>query len=147
MHPDSRNDSLFAYLGIGENATSILPASSTADPYMGCGCHPDTVARVWDTLGKGLPPESKCVAGGRPALVNPASGVVIAIAIGTQYCLRLPAPLVASAMEAGAKTTTKWSGGTVLDVSQTFGDGWVFGAWLAQEPAWCAEAFKEFATP
>lgn len=141
------NDGLFAYLTIDEDLAPILPASSAADPYLGCGCHPDIVARVWDVLGKGLPEESKCIAGGRPALANPASGVVIAIALGTQYCLRLPAARVDSAKAAGAKATTRWSGGTSLDVSQTFGDGWIFGAWLAQEPAWCAESFREFATP
>ncbi|MCC6487462.1 MAG: hypothetical protein IT364_08170, partial [Candidatus Hydrogenedentes bacterium] len=59
------------------------------DPYMGAGSHPDIVERVWDVLGASLPRDCRALVYGTPALVHPAVGVVIALAYGTQYAIRV----------------------------------------------------------
>lgn len=139
------NAGLFSYLKVDPaDPLSFQAPDALADPYMGAGCHPDIVTRVWRELGAPLPTDCRFIVGGRPGLVHPHSGVVFALALGTQYCLRLPPAVVPLALAAGAKTTTTWAGGAVLDLPAAFGPGWVFGGWSSKEPAWCAEAFQSF---
>lgn len=120
-----------------------LPDGSV-DPYYGCGCHPDIVERLWDQIGAALPVDSRCLVYGTPALVHPDSGVVLGIGVGTQYALRLPGSYGEKAIMAGAKTNTIWSGGDTLDIRRDFGDEWVFGAWITEEPTWCEEVYRLF---
>jgi hypothetical protein len=107
------------------------------------GSHPDVVERVWDQLGKSLPPESHRVVCGTPALVHPESKVVIAIAIGTQYAMRLPTAVVQSAA-GNAKIETTWSGGGSLNVRDELGPNWILGSYSREEEVWCQQAFEEY---
>ena len=139
------NAKVLGYLSRPRPDTPVLaPHDSIANPYYRCGCHPEIVERLWDQLGAALPADARALVHGIPALVHPVSGVILAIGLGTQYGLRLPAALGATARAAGAKTTTTWSGGSVLDIQHSLGSDWVFGAWLGGELDWCRLAFAAF---
>jgi hypothetical protein len=110
--------------------------------YMGSGCHPDIVERIWDAIGTSLPEDCRFLVYGVPALVHPSSQLIFAMGVGTQYALRLLPAVVEEAKTAGAKTTTTWSGGSKMHIDQEFGADWVFGAWLSQEPGWCQAVYN-----
>jgi hypothetical protein len=120
----------------------IAAPSKHADPYEGAGSHPDIVERLWDRLGRALPIDGRALVYGAPALVHPAAGVILALAYGTQYALRVPEALVATAIERGCKTQHTWSSGMRTVIADVLGPGWVFGAWLDEELAWLASAYK-----
>jgi len=112
--------------------------------YWEAGSHPDVVERVWDELGKALPSESRRVVCGTPALIHPNSKVLIAIAIGTQYALRLPSLVVRAGIPANAQTEIVWAGGTRLNVQTQFGPDWIFGNYFSEEEMWCRQTFEEY---
>jgi hypothetical protein len=136
------NAKALAYLSLrNPGAVSCLPPEGVPNPYYNCGCHPDIVERLWDGIGKALPHDCRCIVYGRPALVHPFAGMFLGLGIGTQYGLHLPGEAAAAAIRAGATTTTRWSGGSTMDIRAELGDAWVFGKWLAEELEWCREAF------
>ena len=126
------------------DAPDIAAHDSIPNPYYQCGCHPDIVERVWDQIGAAMPADCRCLVTGMPALVHPTAGVIFALAIGTQYGLRLPGSLASAAVSAGAKTSTRWSTGATMDIRSELGDDWVFGAWLADEFPWCKSVYAIF---
>ena len=125
-------------------AITLLPEQSKRDPYMSLGSHPDIVERIWKGINAELDENCRLIMCGTPALIQPATGIILAFALGTQYCLHLPIPLIQTALAAGAPTTTKWSGGRVTDATREFGEGWIFGKWLKDEIDWCREAYQVF---
>ena len=139
---DSRNARVIAYLTRrgGTSGPLTEPPTSAPDPYLGRGSHPDVVARLWEAINPHLPCDCRLIFCGTPALVHPATGVAVALAVGTQYALRLPGRLLDEALAAGAPTSTRWSGGGEFDTRRDLGDEWVLGAWLEAEPAWCRRA-------
>ena len=118
----------------------LAAPDSGNDPYYHRDCHPEIVERVWDQIGAAYPSEGRCLVYGRPSLVDPASGVIVALAFGTAYCVRIPVAAVPEAIKLGAKLSMNWSGGTTTDIQAELGEGWVFGAWLTQEIEWTQEA-------
>lgn len=36
-----------------------------------------------------------------------------------------------------------WGNGETMRIDAALGEGWVFGAWLAAEPAWCVSAYVD----
>ena len=127
-----------------EAALTLLPEESTRDPYMHLGSHPDIVERVWKGIGAELDTDCRLIVCGTPALVQPVTGIILAIALGTQYCLHLSDPLFKTALAAGASTTRKWSGRRVTNIADEFGAGWIFGKWLKEEIGWCRESYRAF---
>src|SRR5689334_7613270 len=113
---------------------------------MNQGSHPDIVERVWDQIGSTLPMDCRCLVCGTPALLQPVSGIVLAFCLGTAYCVRLPSGLLEEAIKNGAKTSTKWSNGTVLDATKTFGSDWIFGGWK-KEDEWCRKTYEAYNEP
>jgi hypothetical protein len=111
--------------------------------YWESGSHPDAVERVWDQLGRSLPAECRQVVLGSPALVEPVTGVLLALAFGTAYGVRLPPSLCSSGLPPGVRTETKWTGGRGMNIQEEFGRDWVFGAWAAEEEKWCSQVFGE----
>lgn len=131
-----QNERVLAYYSPRLEKFPLLAApDSVPQPYLTLGSHPDIVARIWDELGRTLL-GGRWIVSGTPGLVQPDTGVILAFACGTQYCLRLSGAQRAAALQAGAKTLTKWSNGEVLDAQQTFGEDWLFWAWLPQEEQW-----------
>jgi hypothetical protein len=122
---------------------SFAAHDSVSSPYMNQGSHPDIVERVWDQIGSALPVDCRCLVCGTPALVQPDSGIILAFCLGMAYCLRLPSELLEEAIKHGAKTSTKWSNGTVLDATKTFGPDWIFGAWK-EEVEWCRKTYDAY---
>jgi hypothetical protein len=141
------NAGVLAYLGPGRGLAH-LPVGQAPDAAerWHLGTHPDVVERLWDVLDAALPERGSCLIYGGPALVQPASGVVLAVGIGTEYAVRLLPGDRASAIEAGAEVvhTFRTSGGT-LDLSVAFGPDWVFGRFDDREPAWLAAAWQSLA--
>jgi hypothetical protein len=119
------------------------PPRENQRDYWECGAHPEIVERLWDQLGKHLPAECCQVVLGSPALVHPDSGALLAIAIGTQYGVCLPASALREGLPPGTRTQTVWAEGSTMDIQKDFGEGWIFGAWSPAEEVWCLEAFRE----
>jgi hypothetical protein len=110
-------------------ARPITPKADADDPYYEAGAHPEIVERVWDTIGARLPADSRCLLYGVPVLVQPDSGIVLAVAMGTGYAFRVPDEEVASARAEGYRTTWDVSP-SALDAAGIFGSGWVFGQFV-----------------
>lgn len=146
MHVDvdiAANAKLIEYLR-REKRGDAPPVASPEDvenPYERCGSHPEIVERVWDALGAALPADCRRLVYGTPALVHPQTGVVLAVALGTQYGLRVPANRLQEALDAGAKLKTKWSNGGEFDVPSALGGDWVLGSFSKSEARWCREAY------
>ena len=121
-------------------AVSIVAPDAGGGAYLWCGSHPEIVERVWDQLGRGMPPDSRRILCGDPVLVDPGTGVVLAVCYGTSYCLRLPEGALPSALQAGCTTSHRWGDGKVTDLALEFGPDWVFGRWAEGEAAWCHAA-------
>src|SRR4051794_29707802 len=127
-HP--ANERVLRALGRGRpQRRAIASPESVRDPYMNCGSHPDVVERVWHALARRLPPESCCLLFGTPALVDPVSGIVLAVCYGTTYCVRVPAGAMRAARQSGAEVTMTWTLGGTTRIQKRFGPDWVFGAW------------------
>ncbi|MEX0710186.1 MAG: hypothetical protein WD116_03170 [Chloroflexota bacterium] len=111
------------------------------------GTHPDVVDWLWDTLNGELPKNARWLIFDGPALVQPASGVILAAGIGTQYALRLLPEHAAAAIEAGSELVHEFrTVGTSLDLPATFGTGWVFGRFAGEERGWLRASYLAHAT-
>lgn len=139
------NSGVIRYLQRGNAAEYDRPPRPESRDYWESGSHPDVVERVWDQLGKGLPVESKRVVCGSPVLVHPASKVLIAVAMGTQYAIRLPSVVLHASVSSIVRTTNVWSDGTRMDIRAEFGNDWIFGSYSADEETWCRQSFDEHA--
>jgi hypothetical protein len=141
------NAGVLAYLGPGRGLEH-LPVGQAPEGVdrWHLGTHPDVVGRLWEALDGALPASGRCVIYGGPALVQPTSGIVLAVGIGTQYALRLLPVERALAVEAGAEVvhTFRTSGGT-LDLAAAFGPDWVFGTFDDRELEWLAAAWRGLA--
>jgi len=137
------NQGVLEYLKKEKDSKILIAApDSVPDPYLKQGSHPDVVMRVWDQLGTALPQDCRCLVCGTPALVQPASGIILAFCLGTQYCLRFTSLLMDEALKLGVKTSTTWSGGKITDAIQTFGADWIFGSWKKEELDWCRDVYE-----
>lgn len=136
------NEAVLAFLlRFHQNKILLPPNQSTRDPYLELGSHPDVVNRVWDELGTVFGQESRQIVCGRPALVHPMAGVVLALAWGTRYVLRLSEETARKAKDKGFKTVHTWSDGTKTDIEYDLGPGWVFGQWSTEEPFLLRESY------
>ena len=143
---DPLNQKVLTYLSARspDSPLSLLPGESERDPYMYLGSHPDIVERIWKGIGSKLDSDCRLIVRGTPALVQPETGIILAFALGTQYCLHLPDSLAETVLAAGLPTKMKWSNGRVTDIAKKFGEGWIFGKWLKDEIEWCRRAYQEF---
>ena len=99
--------------------------------------------RLWTEINSALPADGRCVVYGGPALVQPHSGVVLALGLGTSYTLRLPLAERDLALMSGAAVVhTFRTVGVTLDLETTFGWDWVFGGWNPREPDWLAASYR-----
>lgn len=140
------NKGVLEYLTGGEKTeTAVIAApDSVADPYTLQGSHPDIVHHVWGELSAALPEACRCLLYGTPAIVHDLSGVVIAIANGTQYNLRLTADDFQSAIAKGACTQNRWSNGKTMDSLTELGPNWIFGGWFKEEAEWARNTYEEW---
>ncbi len=120
----------------------IRPVESPRDPYWNLGSHPEAVERVWDQLGSTLPQHCRCIVFGTPGLVAPRSGILLAKALGTAYILRIPMNAMDEVIQAGAITKMTWGKDRIADLKQDYGDDWIFGKYLKQEPEWLRAVYN-----
>lgn len=122
----------------------VAPPSAVHDAYHECGSHPDVVEHVWDRLGAQLPRSSRVLLFGTPALLHSNTGIVLAVALGTAYALRLPtATLHDPAAASLEKSHTYGSVDMTLDLA-AWGSTWRFGAYHRLEATWVQRAANEF---
>lgn len=136
------NHGVLHYVGEGLDPADVPTAVPSDDvDRLHLGAHPDVVERLWDQLATGPPPSLPYLVAGGPALLDPQTGVIVGIALGTQYALRLAGRSLDDALAAGLETVhTFRSIDRTLDLGATFGPGWVFGGWDRREAAWLAES-------
>jgi uncharacterized protein YggU (UPF0235/DUF167 family) len=135
LEPGTANRAVVEFL------SPLLPP--VQDPYMEAGCHPETVERIWDQLGRALPRDCRALLGRRPVLAHGLTGAVLAFAYGTAYAVVVPENRQAIAAALGLRPVRRWSSGQVTDLAAEIGEGWRFGAWHDEEYDWCREAYGE----
>jgi hypothetical protein len=102
--------------------------------------------RCWDQLRGDLSRDARCLLYGRPCLVQPESGVVLAFGSGTSYVIRIPDEAMATALASGCSRSHQWAiEGHTTDLLKEYGNDWVFGAWGRREPEWCRVVRERFA--
>lgn len=141
------NAAVLRYLGGGASPgdVSIQPVSVDTDRWR-LGANPDLVDWMWDELAAGLPVDARCLVAGGAAIAHPSSGLLLGVALGTQYALRLSGPSLDAALAAGYETRHEFrSVGRTLDLAATFGPGWVFGRFESQERGWLADSVVDAA--
>lgn len=146
QHP--LNQQLLAYLTADRkrprfSPEPIMTPEQHPDPYMEAGSHPDAVERVWDVLGTALPADSRALVYGSPALVHPDAGIVLVLAFGTQYVIRIPTDTLARAQELGCKDRQTWTGGGETRIREVLGSNWLFGGWADEEKQWILRLYRE----
>ena len=126
----------------------VVPADDPSLPagwHLSLGTHPDLVEHLWRTLGGGLPQDCRFVFRAAPVLLRPDTGIVFGLAGGTRtLALRLPGPVRAQAIAAGATRTLAYPGRT-FDLERV-GPEWIFCAFQKEGPDWCSAAY-ELAAP
>jgi hypothetical protein len=136
---ETGNEHIWPFLG---EELPPLKSGKPRNPYLYQSCHPDIVERVWDVLGAALPRDCRAQAKGRPVLAHPESNRIFAAAHGTAYALWLTPDDNVAALNQGASTRMKWSGGSVTDLAESVGAGWIWGHWYAEEPRWIMNAYE-----
>lgn len=121
----------------------LAAPESHPDPYREAGSHPDIVEWLWDQLDAALPNDCRALFYGAPALIHPETGVVMALAYGTQYIIRVPDDAIPEALEAGCRIENVWSNGEKTDLEQELSAGWLFGCWSAREKRWLNRFYSE----
>ncbi len=142
VEPGSRADNrgVLGYLSGGDPAdVSVIRPGPEVDTWR-LGAHPDIVEQLWTRLNAALSADARFLVADTAALLDPDSGLVLAVAIGTRYAIRLTGAGVAAAAEDGFETSHEFATvGRMLDLDVTFGPGWVFGRYDHREGEWLAE--------
>lgn len=124
------NEMVFRHWDRPEHVWPDDQPGTQRDLYLHTGSHPDCVERVWDGLGTTLPEDCRFLCPSTPAT---RSGI--------------PKPPHAEAAASGLARTTTWSGGSVTDLENAFGAGWLFGGFVNDEVSWIAAAYAAASTP
>lgn len=135
------NRGVLRYLGRGSDPEGVVVERPPDDvDTWRLGAHPDIVEQLWTRLNAALPTDARFLVADTAALVDPDSGLVLAVALGTQYAIRLAGDGLAAAEAAGYETAHEFrTVGRTLDLDRAFGPGWVFGRYGDREPDWLAE--------
>ncbi len=138
------NRGVLAYLGQGMDPGSV-PVTRPPEQVdlRHLGAHPDIVEWIWSKLNAALPQDARSLVAGGAALVHPGTGLILAVALGTQYGIRVTGAGVDAAQQLGYETVhTFRSVGRTLDLGTAFGAGWYFGGFDLREGEWLAETYR-----
>lgn len=143
-----RNAGLLRYLGRADAQRVPVARPSPDTDTWRLGAHPDIVQHLWERLNAALPADGRFLVADTAALVDPDSGLILAVALGTQYALRLTGEGLLRALEAGHETSHEFATvGRTLDLGAAFGPGWVFGRSDPREGEWLRETVAAAAAP
>ena len=120
---------------------------SHREPYMEAGAHPDVVSYLWDKLNPLLPEDCRYIAVAKPVLARPDNGRIFAVASGTQWWIWLPELEHARALELGLKPDMTWFGGTITNLEELYGPGWLFGRYQPLVSDWVVTSYDCCADP
>lgn len=140
--PPQQNYGVLAYLGQGLPPERVRcePPGPDVDTWR-LGAHPDVVRRLWEQLNAALEGDGRVLVADTAALLDPRSGVIVAVALGTQYALRLSGEPLRAALDAGHETVHEFrTVGRTLDLAATFGPGWIFGRSDERELDWLRQS-------
>jgi hypothetical protein len=131
-----------------EGIRPLTPVAEAEDPYYMAGTHPEIVGWMWERLSKKFPDDARCLVYGTPCVIQPVSGVLLAVGMGTQYCLRILPESVADATAHGCTPIHRWSGGDeTTNLADLFGEHWVFGSYDDPSIQWFRAAYHHFSAP
>jgi hypothetical protein len=141
------NATVLRFLGVAEPELARATSAVGVDRMI-LGTHPDLVDYLWK-LGASLPGPCACVVDGRsfPLLSHPESGVVFAVAGGTNTLgLRLPGPELAAALDVpGFGREYVYPSGPVR--AAELGDDWALvRSYAAENAERCRRAFAHAGT-
>src|SRR5579859_4002209 len=120
--------------------------SAVANPWLSLGTHPDIVEALWH-LDDDLPQRCRWVFWGGPSLVQPDTGVVFAVGIGTiGIVFRLPPRVIASADPQVATVIQKFNGVPTFDIGPA-GPEWRLIRHAAPPHLWCRAAYESAGEP
>lgn len=143
LHSVPENDGVLRYLGQGADPREIdIERPTDATDRWHLGAHPDIVERLWSELAARLAHDSRRLIAGGAALIDPETGVIVAVALGTTYAIRLTGESLTRARERGYVSVHEFS--TVnrrLDLDTAFGPGWVFGRRDPDELRWLEQSY------
>lgn len=141
----AENDGILAYLAAGGDPGDVRVVRPAANvDTLRLGAHPDIVVHLWTRLNAALRWDGRFLVGDTAALVDPENGLVLAVALGTQYALRLAGEHLRAALDAGHQTVHEFrTVGRTLDLAATFGPGWVFGQYDDREGEWLRASVEE----
>ncbi|HET6381397.1 MAG TPA: hypothetical protein VFH63_10280 [candidate division Zixibacteria bacterium] len=141
---NAANAGVLRYLGSGEPHTVAVERPTPDTDTWHLGAHPDVVERLWVHLNGALPQDCRILLAGGAALAHPAMGLILALALGTQYAIRLTGTGLAEARRHGYATTHAFrTVNRTLDLHQAFGPGWVFGRHEPIEADWLRESYAD----
>jgi len=99
--------------------------------------HPEVSVWFWRTLAVALPGDCRTVVYGHAALQHPPTGLLIAVAFGTHYILRVSSQVV-DGLKANDASFAKYIGKNQrVDLREAVGPDWVYGRFLQEELHWC----------
>lgn len=135
------NEGVLRYLGRGSDPEGVVVERPPGDvDTWRLGAHPDIVEQLWTRLNAALASDARFLVADTAALVDPNTGLVLAVALGTQYAIRLTGAGLTAAEAAGYESIHEFrTVGRRLDLAAAFGPGWVFGRYDDREPGWLAE--------
>lgn len=135
------NAGVLRYLGGGDpQAVTVNRPTPETDTWH-LGAHPDVVERLWTHLDAALAEDCRVLLNGGAALAHPDTGLILALALGTQYAIRLTDEGLQRALDAGYRTRHEFrTVGRTLDLAETLGPGWVFGRHAPDEGSWLRES-------
>lgn len=140
------NQGVISYLqnskGVRYLPDPIIDPDMHPDPYWNAGSHPEIVERIWDYFGSFFSNDCKAVVYGTPTLVHPKSGIVFAMAFGTEYAIRIPEKSMLDARRAGCRIEQNWTGGGTTNLENELGKDWVFGCWSNEEQNWLTTIYE-----
>lgn len=121
-----------------------LPTELPREGDQDLGTHTDLWDRVWYGLGGRLPTDGRCLVYDSPALVSP-TGILLAVAKGTRYALRVPEPATDWAIESVIRSRGEQAREEQADLRSRYGDGWLIGGYLDHEIGWCRQMYAFYA--
>jgi hypothetical protein len=104
--------------------------------------HPEVYDWVWCTLAAALPEDCRTVVYGHAALHHRPTGLLLAVAFGTHYILRVPRQVIEHLGGDGSNFARRIDKEQRVHLREAVGADWVFGKFVQEELGWCRTAYQ-----